>query len=240
MAASTAAAAAAAAAAAPRPTGAAAAASPGPGAPPLRLLDLRPFLDAPLRTDPYPHVIASGCLRPEALEPLRRDFPELRRSGFHPTDSFTPHGAFAELLAELEGRELAAAMTARFGIDFGALPRLITVRRISAAHEGTIHTDSTSKVATLLVYLHRGWSSPEGRLRVLRRGDSFDGPVAEIAPEEGNVFAFLRSDHSWHGHTPFVGERRVVQIAWLRDVAALERKRKRHRLSLLLKTLLRR
>ncbi len=37
-----------------------------------------------------------------------------------------------------------------------------------------------------------------------------------------------------------VGERRVVQIAWLRDVAALERKRKRHRLSLLLKTLLRR
>ncbi len=73
-----------------------------------------------------------------------------------------------------------------------------------------------------------------------RLGDSFDGPVAEIAPEEGNVFAFLRSDHSWHGHTPFVGERRVVQIAWLRDVAALERKRKRHRLSLLLKTLLRR
>jgi len=212
------------------------AASAAPQAP--RLLDLRPFLEAPLATDPYPHVIASGCLRPEALEPLRRDFPDLRRSGFHPTDSFTAHGAFAQLLAEMESPELAAAMTARFGIDFAPLPRLITVRRISAAHEGNIHTDSKSKVATLLLYLHHGWSSPDGRLRVLRRGDSFDDPVAEIAPEEGNVFAFLRTDNSWHGHTPFVGERRVLQVAWLRDASELERKRKRHRLSLLLKTLL--
>ncbi|MBX6376530.1 MAG: 2OG-Fe(II) oxygenase [Acetobacteraceae bacterium] len=112
------------------------------------------------------------------------------------------------------------------------------MRRISAAHEGNIHTDSKSKVATLLLYLHRGWSSPDGRLRVLRRGDSFDDPVAEIAPEEGNVFAFFRTDNSWHGHTPFVGERRVLQVAWLRDASELERKRKRHRLSLLLKTLL--
>lgn len=225
---------------APRPaeTGAA---SRTPGAPaPLRLLDLRPFLEAPLATDPYPHLIASGCLHPEALEPLRRDFPELRRSGFHPTDSFTPRGAFAELLAELEGPEVAAAMTARFGLDFAPLPRLITVRRVSAAHEGTIHTDSVSKVATLLLYLNRGWPSPDGRLRVLRRGDSFDDPVAEISPEEGTIFAFLRGDTSWHGHTPFVGERRVVQVAWLRDAAELERKRKRHRLSLLLKTLFRR
>jgi hypothetical protein len=114
------------------------------------------------------------------------------------------------------------------------------VRKVSAAHEGNTHTDSESKVATLLLYLHRGWSSPDGRLRVLRRGDSFDDPVAEISPEEGNVFAFLRGPASWHGHTPFVGERRVVQVAWLRDAAELERKRKRHRLSLLLKTLLRR
>ncbi|MBW8271220.1 2OG-Fe(II) oxygenase [Caldovatus aquaticus] len=207
---------------------------------PPRLLDLRPFLAAPLATAPYPHLIASGCLHPEAVEPLRRDFPDLRRSGFHPTDSFTPRGAFAALLAELEGPELAAAMTARFGLDFAALPRLVTVRRLSAAHEGAIHTDSARKVATLLLYLNPGWSSPDGRLRVLRRGDSFADPVAEISPEEGTVFAFLRTDTSWHGHTPFVGERRVVQIAWLRDASDLERKRKRHRLSLLLKTLFRR
>jgi SM-20-related protein len=43
--------------------------------------------------------------------------------------------------------------------------------------------------------------------------------VAEVAPDEGNIFAFVRSDHSWHGHTPFVGERQVVQVTWLRDAS---------------------
>jgi hypothetical protein len=206
-------------------------------APQVGVLDLCPFRAAPLRTDPYPYVIAGGCLRPEALPALRRDFPDLRQTGFHPTDAFAPRGVFAELLHELEGPGVAAAVGEKLGVDLLPLPRLITVRRLSAAHEGRAHTDGASKVATLLVYLHRGWSSPEGRLRILRGPGGFDGYVEEVSPEEGNVLAFLRSDHSWHGHTPFVGERRVVQVAWLRDASELERKRRRHGLSRFLKRL---
>ena len=44
----------------------------------------------------------------------------------------------------------------------------------------------------------------------------------------GNVFAFLRSDNSWHGHLPLIGERKVIQIAWIRDRAELERKKRRN------------
>jgi hypothetical protein len=201
----------------------------------LRILDLRPLLVAPLRAAPYPHVIGAGCLRPEALPALRRDFPDLRQAGFHPADAFEPRGTFADLLREVEEPEVAAVVGGKLGVDLVPLPRLVTVRKLSAAHEGRIHTDSASKVATLLLYLNPGWSSPEGRLRVLRRGDGFDDPVAEISPEEGNAFAFLRSDRSWHGHTPFVGERRVVQIAWLRDASEVERKRRRHHVSRVLK-----
>ena len=179
----------------------------------------------------YPYVIAGGCLRPEALPALRRDFPVLRQTGFHPTDAFAAQGAFSELLRELEGPEVAAAVGEKLGVDLLPLPRLITVRRLSAAHEGRPHTDGAAKVATLLVYLHRGWSSPEGRLCILHGPGGFDGFAEEVSPEEGNVLAFLRSDHSWHGHTPFVGERRVVQVAWLRDASDLERKRRRHGLS---------
>jgi SM-20-related protein len=84
----------------------------------LRLIDLRPFLAAPVAPDPYPHLLASGCVRPEALPALRRDFPDLRKSGFHTTDAFAAQGAFAELLDELSGPEVAAAMSAKFGIDF--------------------------------------------------------------------------------------------------------------------------
>ncbi|HWL79314.1 MAG TPA: 2OG-Fe(II) oxygenase [Roseomonas sp.] len=205
--------------------------------PSLGALNLDSLRAAPLRTDPYPFVIAHGALRPEALPALRHDFPMLRQTGFHPTDSFTPEGAFAALLRELEGPEIAATLSEKLGVDLTGLPRLITVRRLSAAHEGRIHTDSASKVCTLLVYLHEGWSAPEGRLRILRGADSFEDYVAEVSPEEGNMLAFLRSDHSWHGHTPFVGERRVVQVAWLRDASELERKRKRHGLSHFLRRL---
>jgi hypothetical protein len=197
-------------------------------------LDLAPLLAAPVQSDPYPWVAAAGCVRPEALPALRRDFPRLERPGYHPVETFSPRGEFEALLAQVGA--LDRAMGALFGLECTALPRLVTVRFTSAAHEGRPHTDSASKVATLLLYLHPGWASPEGRIRVLRR-ESLEDPVAEICPAEGNVFAFLRSDHSWHGHTPFVGERRVVQVAWLRDAGELERKRRRGRLAWWLKGL---
>jgi hypothetical protein len=55
----------------------------------------------------------------------------------------------------------------------------------------------------------------------------------------GNIFAFLRSDKSWHGHRPFTGERRVVQIAWVKDQAELDRKKKRNAVSQAIKAMLR-
>ena len=223
----------------------AASSSAFPGAPPgavpcpaaddtTTLLNLEAFRAAPRQDDPYPWTAAAGCLRPAALPALLRDFPHLPRPGFHPVETFTPRGAFAALLAEIGAGALDAAMGEKFGLDFHRLPRLVTVRQVSAAHEGRPHTDGARKVATLLLYMHQGWASPEGCIRVLRRA-ALEDPVAEVPPEAGNVFAFLRGERSWHGHTPFVGERRVVQVAWLRDAAALERKRQRGRLAWWLK-----
>jgi len=201
------------------------------------LLDLRPLSAARRMTDPYPWIAASGCLSPAALPALRRDFPRLSRPGYHPVGQFTARGAFAELLAEIEAGAFDRVMTAQFGIDFAPLPRLVTVQQTSAAREGRPHTDGARKVATLLLYLHQGWTAPEGRIRVLR-SENLEDVAAEFPPEEGNVFAFLRGEESWHGHLPFAGERRVVQVAWLRDRADLERKQQRHRFTWWLKGLL--
>ena len=57
---------------------------------------------------------------------------------------------------------------------------------------------------------------------------NFEPYAAEVPPTMGTVFAFLRSDNSWHGHRPFAGERRVVQIAWVANQAELDRKKKRN------------
>jgi hypothetical protein len=31
------------------------------------------------------------------------------------------------------------------------------------------------------------------------------------------MLAFRRSEKSFHGHKPFVGERRMIQLAWVRE-----------------------
>lgn len=180
---------------------------------------------APLRTDPYPHLIARNCLRAEALPALQRDFPRLKRPGYHPLDTFTPVGAFADLIAQIEDGVLERAIGDRLGLDLASYPRMVTVHFTAAPREGRPHTDSERKLATLLIYMNSGWISPDGRIRVLR-SESLDDVVEEVSPEEGNVFAFRRTDASWHGHTPFHGERRVVQVTWLRDAEAADRKRR--------------
>lgn len=148
----------------------------------------------------------------------------LSRPGYHPVAQSTSKGALDGVIGE------------KLGFNAAALPRLITVQRISPARAGRPHTDGERRVATLLIYLNTGWTSPEGHIRVLRR-EGLEDPVAELPPTAGNIFAFRRTDQSWHGHTPFAGERRVIQVAWLRDAAALEQKQRRHCLGSLLKGL---
>jgi hypothetical protein len=201
----------------------------------MSVLDIDVIRNATLNTEPFEYFIGSNFVRPEAADDLRATFPNFTTPGFHPVPDELMKGAFGEALRELKSPEMSQALSEKFGIDFHAFPRFITVRKVSAAHEGRIHCDSESKVMSLLLYLNDGWSSPDGRLRVLRRENSFDDYAAEVDPRFGEVFAFMRRDHSWHGHTPFVGERRVIQVAWLRSQDEIDRKAKRHKVSGFLK-----
>ncbi len=187
--------------------------------------------------DPYEHLHGSGFLRAEEIPGLSASFPDIRQTGFHPAAEMPLKGRFRDLIAELESQELSAVLSEKFGLDFTALPRLITIRKLSAAHEGRIHCDGKSKVMSMLIYMNEGWQSPDGRLRVLRGEKDFEDYAAEINPDMGTVFAFMRRDHSWHGHKPFVGERRVIQIAWVKSLEDIERKKKRHRVSKFFKRL---
>ncbi len=67
----------------------------------------------------------------------------------------------------------------------------------------------------------------------------FEAMAEEISPVTGSLFAFRRADNSWHGHTSFVGERRVVQMTWLRSQADVDRKKSRGSLSHFFKKVLR-
>jgi SM-20-related protein len=185
---------------------------------------------APVVNEPYEHFLGSGVLQADAIEDLRRDFPAIEKPGYLTVDEVQLRGRFRDFIEELESDEFSGILSEKFGRDLVACPRLTTIMKRSQPKYGAIHTDGPSKVMTLLIYMNDDWA-PEGpgRLRVLYDGQNFEPYAVEVPPTMGTLFAFLRSDRSWHGHQPFAGERRVVQVAWVKDASELDRKKKRNR-----------
>ena len=166
---------------------------------------------------------------------LLAGFPRVQRHGSFPLDAVAYGTEFAGLAAELEGEALRREIERKFAIDLSGRPTMITVRGRSDGKDGRIHTDSATKLITLLLYLNPVWDEPGGRLRLLRRADDLDDCAAEVAPVAGTMVAFRRSDSSFHGHRPHRGERRVVQLNWVTGPAVVRREIARHRWSARLK-----
>src|SRR5262245_18718410 len=193
------------------------------------LINLDALRKAALSRQPYDYFLGSSFLREDILDDLRRDFPTIDKPGYLTVDEVAIKGRFKTLIDELEGPELTEALSQKFGRDLHPHPRLSTIMRKSQQKYGAIHTDGASKVTTMLVYMNDHWNPNEGgQLRVLYDEKHYEPYAAEIVPTMGNIFAFLRSDNSWHGHRPFTGDRKVVQIAWVKDPAELDRKKKRN------------
>lgn len=202
----------------------------------LSLLNPDAIRSADYSTEPYAHLLGSEMLRGDAIEDLKRDFPAIEKPGYLTVDEVQLKGRFKALIDELESADLTEELSRKFGKDLHSYPRLTTIMKRSQPKYGAIHTDGPSKVMTMLVYMNDNWSVGDGgRLRVLYDGEHFEPYKVEVPPVMGTVFAFLRGDKSWHGHQPFVGERKVVQVAWVTDAAELERKKKRNRTAQFLK-----
>jgi SM-20-related protein len=193
---------------------------------------------APLDRKPFPHVVSSDVLPPERRAELERDFPDISITGFVPPAAYPAGEAFNELVADVTSPAFAELLGEKFGIDLVSKPTLVTVRKWSETAAGRPHTDGVDKLVTALVYLNQEWAPQTGCLRILPSQDINAAGAREVKPTFGNFVAFRRSDCSWHGHLPFKGERRVLQIAWCVSEEAIARKRKRHGQSSFLKRVL--
>jgi SM-20-related protein len=203
----------------------------------LTILDLERLRAAPLCRDPFDFVVVEDFVRRDELASAVADFPEIRDHGSFPVDALKFGPGFADLVAALRGPMLRAAIEEKFAIDLGGRPTMVTVRGKSDGRDGRIHTDSATKIITLLLYLNPSWERDEGRLRLLRGPDDIKDYVQEVAPFAGTMLAFRRSERSFHGHCPHIGERRMLQLNWVTEAAILRRELNRHRWSARLKRL---
>lgn len=170
---------------------------------------------APLSTDPFPFLVAPGFLGSGELAAVNADYPAIATAANHALEDLDFGPAFARLLADLESDAFARLLGERFDMALEGLPTTITVRRFCERTDGNIHTDHRSKIITVLVYFNEAWACEEGQLRMLRSRHDIDDYAAEVPPLGGTLLAFKRTPHSWHGHTRFVGERRMLQLNFL-------------------------
>ena len=203
----------------------------------MSILNLQSLRDAPVVKSPFPHFIVERCVNTDCLTELRDSFPKIDRGGSFPLSSLDYGTSFDNLTRELLGDEVRKVFEQKFDIDLSIRPTTLTVRGQTRAKDGRIHTDSKTKLITVLLYLNSAWNPEGGRLRLLRSPDDMEDVITEITPGEGTLVAFRCTDNAWHGHKQFVGERRSLQLNWVVDQGAAKGSRRRHRMSAFLKSL---
>ncbi len=201
------------------------------------LLDLAALAAAPLQRDPFPYAIVSGFLKHEHIEAIEADYPKLELPGSFPLSTVSYGAKFQQLMRELEGDDFRQAVEIKLGIDLSSRPTMTTVRGQCRESDGKIHTDSRSKLVTVLIYMNGQWESPGGRLRLLRNAENLEDYVAEVPPGRGTLLLFHNTENAWHGHHSFQGPRRVIQLNWVRDDGIVWREQMRHKLSAFMKKL---
>lgn len=200
-----------------------------------RVLDADALRKATLVPEPFPYLIIDNIIRPEVLSEVVGSFPAIKKRGSFPLHSVACSGRFATLMQEMQSDELRDLIGERLGMDLKGKPPLVTLRGRTTNRDGHIHTDSTSKLATVLLYLNPNWAASGGKLRLLYNNRELTPYAAEVSPDAGRCLIFKVTPNCWHGHEPFVGERRTIQLNYVRSAEAREGHLKRHRLSAFIK-----
>ena len=127
----------------------------------------------PLERDPFDFIVVPDFLKSDRFAEVIRDYPVVPGPGSHPPSELVIRGHFERLVAELRGPEFQSAIERKFDIDLTGRPTMYTVRGFVREKDGSIHTDSETKIITVLLYMNERWQEDAGRLRLLR--DQVDG-----------------------------------------------------------------
>jgi SM-20-related protein len=200
-------------------------------------LNLDKLRNARIEQQPFSYTIVPGFLSPETVSRINATYPNIEKGGSYPIESLQSNMAIKDVIAELDSPEFEKVIADKFDVALDGRPKMYSLRGYTRAKDGSIHTDSKDKIITVLLYLNENWQQPGGRLRILRDGTNVDNFVAEVPPDNGTLLVFKRSDTSWHGHHPFEGPRRSLQMNWMTSEGSKGWHKVRHSISAAVKKL---
>ncbi len=194
-------------------------------------LNLDKLRSAKIESDPFDYVVVPGFVDADSIARINATYPKIEKGGSYPIESLDGTMAIKEVIDELDSPEFEAVIEEKFDVSLDGRPKMYSLRGFTRAKDGSIHTDSKDKIITVLLYLNENWQQPGGRLRILRDGINVDNFAAEVPPDNGTLLVFKRSDTSWHGHHPFEGPRRSLQMNWMTSDGSKGFHAIRHKLS---------
>src|SRR3954471_18101287 len=200
-------------------------------------IDLDAFEAEPVAREPFAYAMVPQFIRREEMAAINADYPHVGLPGFFPLPTLKYGPAFRQLMEAIQGPDFPRAVEKKLGIDLLGRPTMVTARGVSAARDGQIHTDSRTKLVTVLIYMNNKWEAAAGRLRLLRGPDNLEDVIAEVPPDEGTLLVFKNEPNAWHGFHAFEGPRRVIQLNWVTDMGVVRREQTRHKVSAIFKRL---
>jgi SM-20-related protein len=201
------------------------------------MLNLSALEQSAVQQKPFPFVVVPNFVQDEGFEEIEKDYPAIGKPGSFPLETLRYGPGFSRFMKELRQPAFREIMGKKLGIELKKRPTTITVRGQAREKDGQIHLDSKSKLVTVLIYMNGKWEADGGRLRLLNSPDNLDDMIMEVPPAQGTLLAFLNTENAWHGHKSFQGERRVIQLNWVRDNWVVWREKSRHSVSALFKKL---
>ncbi|GAA5442958.1 hypothetical protein Misp06_01134 [Microbulbifer sp. NBRC 101763] len=194
---------------------------------------------AEVKTSPYPHFYLERSLASDDATALIKEFPSLQKGGSFNIADVEASDRLRHFIQQFDSAKIRKILGEKFDLDLSDKPMMATLRGYSRAKDGRIHTDSKSKLITVLIYLNEEWPSPTGRLRILRNGDDMEDYTDELIPGPGSLLAFKVTDNCWHGYPSFEGKRQSIQINFLTGDRAKNKHQFFHGISAKLKSIFR-
>lgn len=201
-----------------------------------KIINYNAIKNAEVQQQPYPFFGVENVFSEASHQPLLNDFPLIEKGGSFPLESVEVKGEFSRLVDEIKSDEFRQAMAEKFEVDLKDKPIIITARGFSRQRDGKVHTDSKTKLITILLYVNNGWDSPDGRLRMLN-SDNVDDYATEFSSSIGQLIAFKVTDNCWHGYHPYEGQRQSLQVNYLVEEKYTSHHVYRHKLSAFFKKL---
>ena len=199
------------------------------------ILKLDALKNAEVSHTPYPYFIVENALADSEVQAVIQDFPKIEQGGSYNIEDVEIKPNFDRFLKSLDTPEFRQILTDKFDVNVMEHPMMVTLRGYSRQKDGRIHSDSKSKLLTILIYLNESWDAPNGRLRILNNDNDINNYVTEINAGPGSLVAFKVTDNGWHGYIPYEGQRQSIQINFLTSEKANAKHKFFHGLSAIMK-----